>query len=748
LGYILVIVESPSKAKTIEKYLGKDYKVIASKGHIYDLPPKELGIDLHNNFKETLVAIKGKEDTIKYIKKMAKGADKILLAPDPDREGEAIGFHLKKAVGSSKEIARVTFNAITKEVVQHSVKNPTELNKNMYASQKTRRILDRLVGYKVSPILWDKIATGLSAGRVQSVALRIIVEREDEIKAFNPEKWFSLTATLNKGQIFESKYFGKNAKDKNVLSDKEEVEAIVKDIKDKQFKLVSSTTKDKIQSPTPPFTTSKLQQEASAKLGFSAKLTMQIAQKLYEGKSLKNHGTHGLITYMRTDSVRTDDKTLDGLREYILENYGKELLSEDKIIHKKKGSGDAKTQDAHESIRPASLKFKPDDIKDDLSEEEYKLYNLIWNKFVTSQMASAIIENTTYIFDCAGHHFKTSGNVLKFSGFKTVYDEEKKEKKSKKGEDDNEESNAELPLIIQDELVNQEKDAISKENLTSPPARYSEATLVKELEDKGVGRPSTYAAIIENIKNKKYVEHFQKRFRPTELGEVLCKMLIKYFPLTFDVKFTAKIEKELDSIEEGTEKWTEVLNNFWNGLHEKINEAYQKMPSLKPLGIPTGQECSKCELGKLTFIWKKNISFLDCDRCEYSSKAELEKIGHFKEKSLGANQKPCIKCGGIMEIKSGKYGEFWACTNYPDCKKTMPVTTGVKCPQCNKGEFVKKVSKKGNTFWGCSNFPNCKSVLWGEPVVQACVHCRHPLLYKDNRSGKLQCASAQCKKYN
>ena len=745
LSYILVIVESPSKAKTIEKYLGKEYKVIASKGHIYDLPPKELGIDLHNNFKEKLVPIKGKEDTIKQIKKLAKDAEKILLAPDPDREGEAIAFHLKKAVGKDKEVSRVTFNAITKDVVKQSVENPGELNQNMYNSQKTRRVLDRLVGYQISPILWDKIASGLSAGRVQSVALRIIVEREDEIRNFKPEQWFSIKAFLNKeNQELNSTYYGESKDKKSIISNKEECDKILLDIKDNKFTLMDASTKEKIQNTTPPFTTSKLQQEASSKLGFSTKQTMQVAQRLYEGKSLKNFGTHGLITYMRTDSVRTDEKKLEELREYISNNYDKEYLAPETIIHKGKSKGDSKVQDAHEAIRPASLQFTPESIKDDLNDEEYKLYSLIWNKFITSQMAPAIIENTTYFFECNGHFFKTSGNVLKFAGFKTIYEEEKKEKQSKKG-DEEESPDGELPKIELNEELTQQKEAEAKENWTSPPARYNEAGLVKELEDKGIGRPSTYAAIISNITGKKYVEIFQKRFRPTELGEVLCKMLIKSFPEHFDVKYTAKVEKQLDSIEDGEEKWTDVMSNFWDGLSNKINQAYSDMPSLKPIGLPTGQKCKNCELGKLNFVWKKNISFLECDRCSYSNKAKKIEIGQFEETSLDKNQKPCNKCGGIMDIKEGKYGQFYACTNYPDCKNTMPVTTGVKCTQCHQGEYTKKVSKNtGKAFWGCSSFPKCKGVLWDEPVSQICVHCRHNVLVK--KGNKIFCP--KCKKYN
>lgn len=740
--YHLVIVESPSKATTIEKYLGSDYKVIASKGHIIDLPKNELGIDLDNSFKETLSPIPGKEETIKQIKKIAEDADKIFLASDPDREGEAISFHLRSILPKSKkEIYRVKFHSITKDTVIKAIEDAGELNQNMYDSQKTRRILDRLVGYKISPVLWDKITTGLSAGRVQSVALRIIVDREDEIKNFKPQKSYSITAFLKKdNSVFNSKFFGLNVNDKLELSE-QNIAVILNEIKEKQFELVDTSKKEKEIKPQAPYTTSKLQQEASSKLGFGAKQTMQLAQKLYEGKNLKDLGTHGLITYMRTDSVRTDEKKLAELREFILKTYGQDSLSKETIVHGTKKK-DAKVQDAHEAIRPANLEFTPEIVKQHLSEDEFLLYELIWKKFIASQMSSCIQEVTNYLFKVNDKYiFRTSGTVTKELGFKRI-DQEIVEDKKEEDEEDNS-----LPLINIGELVAQYKEAESKEHWTQPPPRYNEATLVKELEEKGIGRPSTYAAIISNIMEREYVEKFQNRFKPTELGEVLCKILVKAFPEQFNVKFTAEVEKKLDLIEEGDESWVKILTEFWDALKHKITEAYTKVEALKPKSIPTGLKCEKCELGRLDYIWKRHLTSLSCNRCDYSQPAKLTEPGKFEFQEIKKEEeKICPKCQGIMRLKNGKFGEFWACSNYPTCNHTIqkPKTTGVACPQCQKGHFIEKMSKNGKQFWACDYYPNCKNIVWNEPVAQKCEHCLHPLLQKVN--GKLRCVS--CNKEN
>lgn len=735
----LVIVESPAKAKTIEKYLGKDYKVISSVGHIYNLPKNDLGIDLEKNFQQKLIPIKGKEDVIKKIKELSAKADKIYLASDPDREGEAIAFHLKKLIGTKKDIYRVTFNAITKETVNKAIKEPKELDQNMYNSQKARRTLDRLMGYKISPILWNKISGGLSAGRVQSVALRIIVDREEEIRKFQSDKSYKITAQLIKESVensnLEAVYHGTSIKDKNTLKEDHQVKKITDEIKDKEFKLETIEKKEKITKTPPPFTTSKLQQEASNKLNISAKETMQIAQKLYEGKNLKNHGSTGLITYMRTDSVRIEPAKINELRDYIKENVGEEYLPEKEIDHDKNSSG--KVQNAHEAIRPTNVNLTPDSIKDDLTLEEYKLYKLIWNRFVSSQMKNMEQEETNYWLNCEGHIFKSTGIVLVFDGWKKVYSYS-----SKSNEEDKS-----LPLLSENDMMKQEKEAEVKEVFTSPPPRYTEATLVRELEKRGIGRPSTYASIITNILDRNYVKYFQKRMQPTELGEVLSSVLVKNFPQQMDVKFTAQIEKQLDLIESGEEKMKDVLTNFWEELLKKIKEAYGTK-SLKPSTVPLEEKCSKCENGELYLHWVSNTEFAYCDRCDFKSPIELPdfKTVKFVELKEG-EQKLCGKCGGLMAKRKGKWGDFWACTNWPTCDNTMPMTTGVKCPTCKKGEYVKKKTKNGNIMYGCTEFPNCKEVLWNEPVKQRCIHCSHTVLEKYS-NGKLRCSNPKCKKYN
>ena len=733
----LVIVESPAKAKTIEKYLGKDFKVISSVGHIFNLPKKELGIDLEKNFEQKLIPIKGKEDVIKKIKDLSAKADKIYLAADNDREGEAIAFHLKKVIGKRKDVYRVIFNSITKETVNKAIQNPLELNTNMYNSQKARRSLDRLMGYKISPILWNKIGAGLSAGRVQSVALRIIVDREEEIRKFVPDKSFKLSVFLNKdsesnANEFEAVYYGENTKTKNTLKEMHQVEKILKDINSNKLILNNIEKKEKLTKTPEPFTTSKLQQEASKKLNLSSKETMQIAQKLYEGKNLKNHGATGLITYMRTDSVRIEPNKVEELRGFIKDNIGEEYLPEKAIEHDKSSSG--KVQNAHEAIRPANLLITPDSIKDELTLDEYKLYTLIWKRFVASQMKNMIQEETIYWTNHENHFFKTSGIVLVFDGFRKIYNYSTKNGDSELG----------LPAINEKDELNQTKKPVYKESFTSPPPRYTEATLVKELDKRGIGRPSTYASIIDNIIGKKYVEYFQKNMRPTELGEVLCLMLIKNFPKQLDVKFTANVEKQLDLIESGEEKMKEVLSNFWNDLLEKIKEAYSSK-GLKPESLPLGIKCQKCESGEIELNWVNGKEFGYCNRCTFKAPIEIKDFDQIEFVPIKeGEQKECPKCGGFLAKKKGKWGEFWACTNFPECNHTMPMTTGVKCPTCKKGEYVKKKTKNGNIMYGCSEFPNCKEVLWNKPLKRRCMHCSHTVL-EEYSNGKIHCP--KCKKY-
>ncbi len=738
-SYDLVVVESPSKAKTIKKYLGRGFQVVASNGHIKDLPKSKLGVDIKDDFALDLVPITGKKDKIERIQELAKFANQIYLAPDMDREGEAIAFHLAEEIGRKKNIHRVVFNAVTKTAVKNAIDHPTELNQSMYDSQKTRRVLDRLVGYKISPILWDKVQRGISAGRVQSVALRVIVEREDEIKKFKPEKWYSIDGTLEKKGInFEVKYYGEELNKKTSLEGKDAEtlkNRILKDIKSKDLKVVSVIKKERKQNPTAPFTTSKLQQEAANKLGFTAKKTMMIAQMLYEGINLRDHGMQGLITYMRTDSVRTEPEALKSVREFILKKYGKDHLATDELIYKKKGT--SKVQDAHEAIRPTSLEFTPDEVRGDLDPDQQKLYELIWNKFVSSQMSQAVIDQTTVSFEAGGHFFRSNGSIIKFAGFRTVYLESIAEK-NKRDDDSEEESDDQvgvksnlLPEIKEGETFTPKSPLESEEHWTAPPPRYNEASLVKALEEDGIGRPSTYAAIISNIQDRGYVEKIENRFIPTELGSVVCKMLVESFPDVMDVEFTAKVEELLDKIEEGDVSWKKVLREFWKGFELTLEKAKDEMKNLKKQSIPTGLKCVKCKDGEYQIKWGRNGQFLACSNYpDCNSTEDFKKTLDGKiiivEKEF-AND-PCPTCKKRMVIKKGKFGKFLACEEYPTCMTTLPFTLDVVCPECKKGKFAEKKSRYGKIFYGCSNYPDCSNAMWSRPYQFACKKCAHPVM--------------------
>ncbi|MBL6989537.1 MAG: type I DNA topoisomerase [Bacteriovoracaceae bacterium] len=750
--YSLVIVESPSKAKTIKKYLGKGFQVVASNGHIKDLPKSKLGVDVKSNFTVDLVPISGKKDKIERIKELAKGADKIYLAPDPDREGEAIAFHLCEEIGKKKEIFRVLFNAVTKTAVKAAIETPTALDVYKYDSQKTRRVLDRLVGYKISPILWEKVQRGLSAGRVQSVALRIIVEREEKILAFTPEQWFSIHAKFIKdGTEFEARYYGEELTNKKDLLDEKVVSQILNDIKGagNQFKTVEVRRRERKQSPTPPFTTSKLQQEAANKLGFTAKKTMRLAQNLYEGVQLSDHGLQGLITYMRTDSVRTDQEAMSNLQEYIKQEYGEDYLAHGPIVYKKKGS--AKVQDAHEAIRPTNMKFTPEAVKGDLEADELKLYTIIWNKFVSSQMSKAIIDQTTLNFEVAGHYFRANGSVIKFAGFRTVYMESLAEKVSKKGEEEEEgkltSKGALLPKVEVEEVLTPQSDPGSIEHWTSPPPRYSEATLVKELEEEGIGRPSTYAAIISNIQDRGYVDKKENRFVPNELGIVICRMLIESFPEIMDIEFTAKVEAKLDMIEVGEIKWKKVLKDFWKPFEKTLEKAKEEMKNLKKQLIPTGVKCRKCEGGEYFIKWGRNGQFLACSNYpECTSTEDFVKHldGSYEIIPKTYSKEKCPECNKRMIVKKGRFGRFLACEEYPNCKTAMPYVLEVNCPECKKGRFAEKKSRYGKIFYGCTNYPDCKNAMWTTPRNFDCVSCGYPVMV--DRMTKREGRQLQCPK--
>jgi DNA topoisomerase-1 len=735
-SYDLVIVESPSKAKTIKKYLGRGYQVVASNGHIKDLPKSKLGVDVKDDFAIDLVPITGKKDKIERIQELAKFANQIYLAPDMDREGEAIAFHLAEEIGKKKKIHRVVFNAVTKTAVKNAIDNPTELNQPMYDSQKTRRVLDRLVGYKISPILWDKVQRGISAGRVQSVALRVIVDREEEIKKFTPEKWFSLQGELEKKNInFEVSYYGEEAGKRTDLdgdAGEKLAKKIVKDIQGKSLKAIEVKKKERKQNPTAPFTTSKLQQEAAHKLGFTAKRTMMVAQMLYEGVQLRDHGLQGLITYMRTDSVRTEPEAMKSVRDFIKKKYGKDFLSSEEIVYKKKGT--SKVQDAHEAIRPTNLEFTPDEVRGDLDSDQQKLYELIWNKFISSQMSPAVIDQTTITFEGGGHFFKSNGSIVKFPGFRTVYLESKAEKQNKKNEDAEESDEPKtglLPDIQEGEVFAQKKTIDSEEHWTSPPPRFNEASLVKALEEQGIGRPSTYAAIISNIQDRNYVEKIENRFIPTELGSVVCKMLVESFPDVMDIEFTAKVEELLDKIEEGDVSWKKVLREFWKGFELTLEKAKEEMKDLKKQSIPTGIHCRKCADGEYTIKWGKNGQFLACSNYPVCNSTEdfkksLDGTLTIVEKVFAKD--PCPTCGKRMAIKKGKYGKFLACEEYPTCATTLPFTLEVHCPLCKVGKFAEKKSRFGKLFYGCSNYPTCSNAMWTKPYAFDCTSCGNPVM--------------------
>ena len=752
-SYSLVVVESPSKAKTINKYLGSDFKVAASNGHIKDLPKSKLGVDIKNGFRTEIVPISGKKDKVERIQQLAKRAKHIYLAPDMDREGEAIAHHLAEEIGGSKKkIHRVVFNAVTKRAVEEAIKNPTQLNKGMYDSQRTRRILDRLVGYKISPILWDKVQRGISAGRVQSVALRLIVEREDEIKAFVPEQWFSIEGEMEKeGVKFVIKYYGERLNKRVDLTDENLTDRIIKDVVGKYFTVVEVKKRERKQSPTPPFTTSKLQQEAANKLGFTAKRTMTTAQRLYEGIRLTDHGMQGLITYMRTDSVRTAPEAIKGVRKYIEKRYGKKYLPKHPPLYTRKKNS-SKVQDAHEAIRPADLKFTPEAVRGDLDSDQQRLYELIWNKFIASQMTQAIIDQTTVNFKSKGHFFRATGAVIKFAGFRTVYLEAKAEKKSRRGGNEDEKESGKggiLPEITVGEKMKCTKGPTKQEHWTTPPPRYNEASLVRDLEEKGIGRPSTYASIISNIQDRGYVEKTEGRFISTELGAVVCKMLIENFPDVMNIDFTASIEELLDKIEEGAIKWKKVLKDFWNNFEKTLIKAKEEIKSLKKQLIPTHLKCEKCKKGEYVIKWGKNGQFLSCSHypdCNSTQNFKRDATDNIHILPKKWFHDPCPSCGKKLEVKVGRYGRFVRCEDYPHCDTTLPYTLPVLCPECKKGKFAEKKSRYGKFFYGCSSYPDCDKALWSKPFAFGCKGCGYPIMIERNtkREGRqLQCP--ECK---
>lgn len=680
----LVIVESPAKAKTIEKFLGKNhYTVKASVGHIRDLPKSKLGVDIENNFEPQYINIRGKGDVIKELKKEAKKAKRVYLATDPDREGEAISWHLAHILSlDGSDECRIEFNEITKDAIKKAIKKPRSIDQDLVDAQQARRVLDRLLGYQISPILWQKIRKGLSAGRVQSVTTKLICEREKEISEFVPQEYWTinLIAKTEKNKKIEFKFYG--TKDQKLdLENEEQVNKIIDYIKDKNIVIDNIETKNRKKSPPQPFKTSVLQQEAANRLGFTTKKTMKIAQELYEGIDIKGEGSVGLISYIRTDSQRISDEATEKLKEYILTEIGDNYYK--KHDDKKSKPSNKKVQDAHEAIRPTSVDKTPDSIKDSLTKDQYKLYNLIWRRFVASQMEDAVFDVLNVSCLIGDYLFKATGSKLKFDGYMKIYNLTEREDKI-------------LPDINKESSLNVE-DILPDQHFTQPPARYTEASLVKTLEELGIGRPSTYAPTIGTVLAREYVVKEGSSLSPTELGIIVTDILENNFQELVDVDFTAQMENMLDDVEEGKTQWKEVISEVYNPVKEKIEIAL------------------------------KTIEKIDIEE-------ETDEV--------------CENCGSPMVIKYGRFGKFMACKNYPECKNTKPLVnkTGVTCPKCETGDIIVRKSKKGRVFYGCSNYPQCDFISWDKPSGDICTECSSYMVEKNNKSEtKIICSNKECK---
>ena len=681
----LVIVESPAKAKTIKKFLGKGYEIVASMGHLRDLPKSTLGVDVKNNFEPHYINIKGKGPIIKELKKSANKAEDVFLAADPDREGEAISWHLAYILNlDSSKKNRVTFNEITKSGVKKGMQNPRTIDKNLVDAQQARRILDRLVGYKLSPFLWKKVRPGLSAGRVQSVAVQLIVEREEEIKNFKVEEYWTIEADLEKPKEKPTFKATLEKKDDRKIKIKTEKEAlkILKDLENKDFVVTNVKKGLRKKSPSPPYTTSTLQQDASSKLNFRAAKTMSIAQQLYEGVNIKKRGMTGLITYMRTDSLRISNEAAQEAKKLILEKFGEDFVP--KTFRKYKGKVSA--QDGHEAIRPTDLSLSPDAVKNSLSVEQYKLYLLIWNRFIQSQMTDATFNTVSVDINNSQYLFKASGATLKFEGFLAVENEKSSNKTT-------------LPKLQKNDKLTL-KQIEKNQHFTQPPPRYTEASLTKTLEELDIGRPSTYVPIISTIVSRNYIEREKKALKPTKLGETITKIMKKNFSSIINVSFTAKIEKDFDKVANGKLKWKNSIKSFYDNFYETLKEA------------------------------EKNTS-------EENYKIEDEKTGQM-----------CEICGKEMVIKHGRFGKFMACSGYPDCKNTKKIVEYTKgiCPNCG-GRIIKKKSAKGRVFYGCEKYPNCKFVSWDEPVEKVCAICNNTMFKTKSKNAKIYCNNENCKNF-
>lgn len=682
----LVIVESPAKAKTIKKYLGSDFDVVASMGHVRDLPENRLSVDVKKDFKPKYEVIKGKEKLVEELKEAADKSDEIFLATDPDREGEAISWHLAYLLGLDVEDHnRVTFNEITKTAVTNGIEHPRAIDMDLVNAQQARRILDRLVGYKLSPFLSQKIRRGLSGGRVQSVAVRIIVDRENEIRKFVPEEYWTLDAKfIPKGsrKAFPASFYG-DVDGKIKISNKEQADKILAELEDAEYQVVKVKKGTRRKSPAPPFITSTLQQEASRKLGFQARRTMKVAQELYEGVEVADMGAVGLITYMRTDSLRISEDAVKEAADYILERWGKKYLSDTPRKFKVK----ANAQDGHEAIRPTMPNLSPDQVKDSLTSDQYKLYKLIWERFIACQMSNCLQSTTQADIQAKNYIFKASGYTVTFDGYTVLYEE---------GKDEEEEAKGALP-VLENGMPLKCKELVGNQHFTQPPPRYTEASLIKALEENGIGRPSTYATTISTITAREYVTRENKTLKPTELGEVITKLMKEHFPKIVNIKFTAQVESELDEVEHGKEEWTQQLHTFYDEFSDTLKKAKEAMDGVK----------IQLEEDKTDII--------------------------------------CELCGRQMVVKTGRYGKFIACPGYPECKNIKKIIneTGAECPKCG-GRVIVKKTKKGRVFYGCKEYPNCDFVSWDEPSMEKCPQCGKTLLKKKGKKPKLYCITPDC----
>ncbi|AXF55142.1 type I DNA topoisomerase [Salicibibacter kimchii] len=677
----LVIVESPAKAKTIGKYLGKKYTVKASMGHVRDLPKSQMGVDVDKRYDPKYITIRGKGPILQELKQAAKKAKKVYLAADPDREGEAIAWHLAFSLGIDEETpCRVVFNEITKPAIQEAFKNPRTINTDLVDAQQARRILDRLVGYNISPLLWKKVKKGLSAGRVQSIAVKMINDREREIQQFEPEEYWNIKGTFSYGkETFEAQFHGKGNK-KEALKTKEDVDGVLGRIKGDDFTIASVQKKERRRNPVQPFITSSLQQEAARKLNFRAKKTMMVAQQLYEGIELGKEGTVGLITYMRTDSTRISETAKEEARTYIQEKYGKEYVGTDRK-QKKQGEN---TQDAHEAIRPTFVAREPKALKDYLSRDQLRLYRLIWERLMASRMAPAVMDTMTADLENGGMIFRATGSKIKFQGFMKVYVE---------GSDDNKKEESKLLPALEEGNTATKKTLEPTQHFTQPPPRYTEARLVRTMEELGIGRPSTYAPTLDTVQRRGYVALQDRRFVPTELGEIVLDLIVEFFPEILNVEFTAQMESDLDDVEEGKENWIEIIDTFYQGFEKRLKVADQEMEEVEIKDEPVGE---------------------DCERCEHP-----------------------------MVYKMGRYGRFMACSNFPDCRNTKAILKpiGVKCPRCKEGNVVERKSKKQRTFYGCDRYPACEFVSWDKPIARPCPKCQSLLVEKKaKKTVRVQCS--------